>query len=194
MAAELGNAFPQCRYFSNYVGYVKTGCLIGRAHTSVYEHPAIKRAKKAVAKEGGSQARGKLWIRRKRVEDMLKLATVSPPEYAEFARLFLMSYAFLLSLPSEALPMAVAGGVQQAQAKSVVSIDWEKGQLVLELRRRKNKESGSRLVRTCWCKECPNTCPVHVLGKFVANAEPGVVCWHHDCKRHSGIASHAGCL
>ena len=103
---------------------------------------------------------------------MLKLATVSP-EYAEFARLFLMSYAFLLRLPSEALPMTVAGGVMQAQAKSVVSIDWEKGQLVLELRRRKNKESGSRLVRTCWCKECPNTCPVHVLGKFVANAEPG---------------------
>ena len=70
--------FRNADTFSNYVGYVKTGCLIVKADTSVFEHPAIKRAKKAVVKEGGSQARGKLWIRRKCVEDMLKLATVSP--------------------------------------------------------------------------------------------------------------------
>ena len=164
--------FRNADTFGNYVGYVKTACLIVKADTSVFEHPGVMRAKRAVAKEGGSRARGKLWIRRQRVEDMLKLATRSP-EYEAFARLFLMSYAFLLRLPSEALPMIVAGGEHMANAKSVVHIDWDKEQLVLELSRRKNKESGSRLVRTCWCKECPSTCPVHVLGKFVAEAEPG---------------------
>ena len=69
--------------------------------------------------------------------------------------------------------MIVGGGAGQAQAQSVISLDWVKGQLVLELRRRKNKQCGSRLVRTCWCKECPNTCPVHVLGKLVSVTVPG---------------------
>ena len=45
--------------------------------------------------------------------------------------------------------------------------------LVLTLERRKNKPSGSRLVRGCWCKECRDTCPVHVLGELLANTEPG---------------------
>ena len=160
--------------YSNYVGYVKTACLIVNADTSVFDHPAIRRAKRAVTKEGGFHARSKLWLRRKRVEEMQLLAVASP-EYDAYAKLFLMTYAFLLRLPSEALPMVVAGGAEQAQAKSVVSIDWDKGELVLELKRRKNKENGSRLVRTCWCKECPNTCPVHVLGKYVSDAAPGAV-------------------
>ena len=45
--------------------------------------------------------------------------------------------------------------------------------LCLCICRRKNKPFGSRLVRTCWCKECPRTCPVHVLGKLVAEFQPG---------------------
>ena len=48
------------------------------------------------------------------------------------------------------------------------------GYLVLTLERRKNKPSGSRLVRGCWCRECRDTCPVHVLGELLANTEPGV--------------------
>jgi hypothetical protein len=47
------------------------------------------------------------------------------------------------------------------------------GYLVLTLERRKNKPSGSRLVRGCWCRECRDTCPVHVLGELLANTEPG---------------------
>ena len=39
--------------------------------------------------------------------------------------------------------------------------------LVLVLRRRKNKLGGSRLFRGCWCSRCPLVCPVHVLGPIL---------------------------
>ena len=39
--------------------------------------------------------------------------------------------------------------------------------------RRKNKPEGSTLVRKCWCKDCPRTCPVHVVGKLVEKCVPG---------------------
>ena len=82
-----------------------------------------------------------------------------------FAMLFLVSYAFLLRLPSEALPLtAHAGG-------SHLCIEGER--LVLNLRRRKNKPGGSRLVRTCWCSQCPECCPVHVVGPFIARVPRG---------------------
>ena len=164
--------FRNAGTFSNYLGYVKTGCLIANADTSVFDHPAIARAKMSVAKEGGAKSREKLWIRRELVENMLKLAD-GAPEYAEFAKLFLLAYVFLLRLPSEALPMVAGGTDCLANEQSVVSIDWELGHLVLKLKRRKNKQFGSRLVRTCWCKESPETCPVHVLGPWIAAAVPG---------------------
>ena len=37
---------------------------------------------------------------------------------------------------------------------------------MLMLDRRKNKLHGSILTRSCWCKQSPKTCPVHVLGKY----------------------------
>ena len=164
--------FRNPKTFSNYLGYVKIGCLMAKADASVFAHPAIVQAKNSVAKEGGFQQRAKMWIRRKRVEEMMRWAR-SHSEWRDHTLLFLMTYVFLLRMPSEALPMVVAGGDWQAVAKSVVTMDWSKGQLVLQLSRRKNKASGSRLVRTCWCSECPHTCPVHVLGKFVSAKAPG---------------------
>ena len=61
--------------------------------------------------------------------------------------LYLLAYAFLLRLPSEALP-AVAG-----KSGGQSSLYREGETLVLELRRRKNKPNGSKLVRGCWCKQ-----------------------------------------
>ena len=66
-------------------------------------------------------------------------------EYRNVAYLFLLTYVFLLRLPSEALP--VVAGQRDEQA-----CFFREGQtVVLELKRRKNKPAGSRLVRTCWC-------------------------------------------
>ena len=92
--------------------------------------------------------------------------SASRPETRRYALLFLLTYAFMLRLPSEALPLALGGTDRQA----VLSREGE--QLVLRLRRRllvcvlavgaslprfrvprKNRPHGSRLVRGCWCSE-----------------------------------------
>ena len=62
--------FRNAGTFSNYLGYVRTGCMIVNADTSVFDHPAVKRAKMTVAKVGGAQPREKQWIRRELVEKM----------------------------------------------------------------------------------------------------------------------------
>ena len=65
----------------------------------------------------------------------------SNPENESFGALFLLSYVFLLRLPSEALPVRIGKG----------GLHMEGDALVLELEKRKNKPQGSRLVRKCCC-------------------------------------------
>ena len=92
-------------------------------------------------------------------------------ELRPFGMLFLLAYCFLLRLPSEALP-AVACTVD-GRRESQATLCIEGSVLVLYLRRRKNKPQGSRLVRSCWCSSSTVTCPLHVIGKFMAE-RPGL--------------------
>ena len=71
-------------------------------------------------------------------------------QYRHFAVLFMVSYAFLLRVPSEALPMIAAKPNDIPDAQSVVYLEGEI--LTLKLRRRKNKPAGSVLSRQCTCK------------------------------------------
>ena len=67
----------RCRgTFSNYLGYAKVGCLLAKEDTSVFQHAAVRRAKDSVGKSGRFASREKLWIRRDRIEALLKLAEV----------------------------------------------------------------------------------------------------------------------
>jgi len=77
-----------------------------------------------------------------------------------FAFLFLVTYVFLLRLPSEAIPL-VAGSEGSHRLRR------QGDQLLLELHRRKNRPGGSQLVRGCWCGESKGTCPVHRLGPWL---------------------------
>ena len=83
------------------------------------------------------------------------------------AMLFLASYVFMLRLPSEALPLRARTGSMH--------LTWEGGQVLAVLQRRKNKPAGSRLVRQCWCKSSPMTCPLHVLWKWAEKAPAGAL-------------------
>ena len=115
--------------------------------TKVFDNPVLKRAKASIAKAANFVKRPRLFVHRTQVESMLTWSE-SRPEFAVFGILFLFTYVFLLRLPSEALPVKFgAGGLH---------CDGEK--LTLELERRKNKPQGSRLVRTCWCKQCKARC------------------------------------
>lgn len=76
--------------------------------------------------------------------------------------LFTLTYAFLLRLPSEALPIRLDGEGPPGQA----DLTLEKDELVLKLKTRKNQLKGSTLTRKCWCQTCPVTCPVHMIKKL----------------------------
>ena len=92
---------------------------------------------------------------------------------------------FFVRMPSEAIPL------QAGKGSGPNSIYLEDGNLVVDLHRRydliftfaccahshgcgrKNKPTGSKLIRKCWCAQSVETCPVHVLGKTVEAAPHG---------------------
>ena len=84
----------------------------------------------------------------------------------DFAMLYLVSYTFLLRVPSEALPIVWSGAKWPSVESTKASIVLADGRLGLQLARRKNKETPSTFWRACWCKTSSATCPVHVLGRW----------------------------
>ena len=158
--------FRSERTLGNYLGYVKTACLLCGVSVEVFGHDALKRAKNAVAKKQQFIRRPKLWLQRVQLQSMLEWCD-REERHALFGALFLFAYAFLLRLPSEALPVTVG------QGSGPCALYQDGDMMVLELARRKNKPSGSILRRGCWCGESARTCPLHVLGPLVANCEHG---------------------
>ena len=97
--------------------------------------------------------------------------TLVCPETRELAMLFLAAYVFLLRVPSEALPMATQASNSTGAAVPVFTL---RGNMVeLWLPKRKNRRSPSTQFRPCWCKKCPLTCPVHVLGAYMTQFPSG---------------------
>ena len=98
------------------------------------------------------------------VERLLAYADVHK-ERLPLARLFLLSYCFLLRVPSEAIPVTAHSGDCSLQSVGDT--------LVLSLKWRKNRPQGSRLVRSCWCTRSASSCPVHVLGPLLEQKKAG---------------------
>ena len=158
--------FRSERTLANYLGYVKTACLLCGASVAVFDSDALKRAKNSVAKSQRFTRRPKLWIQRARVQEILEWCA-GKERYPLFGVLFLFAYAFLLRLPSEALPVTAGKG------SGPCALYREGDKMILELERRKNVPTGSKLVRGCWCKESPATCPLHILDPLVASCAFG---------------------
>jgi len=101
-------------------------------------------------------------------------ATQQSDEVA-LAMCFLACYIFMLRMPSECLPIVLATGTNiDDKAQAVLSV--EQDCIKLRLLRRKNREHESVVKRTCWCDNNPAhacTCPVHVLGAYLAGVVPG---------------------
>ena len=95
----------RCRgTFSNYLGHVKLFCQVLGLSTEVFYDDRLKRAKAAIIKRSPFNTREKLFIRHEVVASIMMLEFESVHE-AMLAQLFLITYAFMLRLPSEALPM-----------------------------------------------------------------------------------------
>jgi len=158
--------------FSNYLGYVKLGCMLARKSTSVFDDPAVKRAKRAIVKRGNFKSRPPMFLQHNMISAMFeRVYTADRLALEHVAMLFLVTYTFLLRLPSEALPI-VRGSVGVANNEQ--SCLYLSGDLLcLKLAKRKNKVNGSLLKRGCWCHSCKLTCPVHSLWPYFEDMQIG---------------------
>jgi hypothetical protein len=155
--------------FCNYVSYVKLGCEVLGLSVDVFAHPSLARAKEAIKKRRLVMPRQQTWIGHDVLVRLLNLAA-DRPELNELAMIFLASYAFLLRVPSECLPMAA----HEAPCNSEVPVFCIRGgEAVLRLPFRKNRLFPTEIVRSCWCKSCKSTCPVHVFGAFMRGLPAG---------------------
>ena len=143
----------------------------------VFDSAELKKARSSAHKALNFTRRERMFIHWHSVEGMLTLSQ-SKPELRSCALLCLFCYAFLLRMPSEALP-AVSGGDGSAPsqaylasgANSIVTIEGES--LVLSLGRRKNKPQGSKLARKCTCRKSPGSCVFHLIGQLVKDKPEG---------------------
>ena len=154
--------------FSNYLGKLRLVCEILRLSTASFDHRSLARAK-ATIQAVCSAPRLKHFARRSTVAELVKLARMEGDLAS--AMLYVVAYAFLLRVPSEALPLVlggsgvVVGGKLPEGVHSCLCMD---GDVVrLQLARRKHKPHGSTLMRGCWCVACKLTCPVHVLAPLL---------------------------
>ena len=147
-------AFRCRRAFCNYLGYIKTACLLVKADVEVFGHPALGRAKLSIEKAGNFVPRKRMWVRREQDAAMLDWSK-QHKEWTMFARLFLLAYSFVARLPSEALPV-VSGRRRSLNAHAVLC--KSETELILDLKVRKNTNHSCRIVRACLCKESAATC------------------------------------
>ena len=162
--------------YANYLSHLRLACVLVRAPVDAFDHPAIKRAKQAIVARATWQPRPKMFIRESLLVRVLQ-ALRGVQHGRQLSMLFLCAYAFLLRLPSEALPIVVGStgaGAEEVRHKCVILPS--ETCVSLKLAWRKNRRGPSTLSRSCWCKRCQATCPVHVLGPFLAsfpvNASP----------------------
>jgi len=155
--------------FGNYLSYVKLACEIQGAPVSVFAHPSLARAKESIRKRRLVEPRPLTWIGLRVVQDLM-MQLLMRPYLKELLMLFLTAYTFLLRVPSEGLPICA----HQAEAGLEAPVlHVRSGEIELWLPRRKNRLYPTRLVRRCWCEQCRLTCPVHVLGAYMASLRPG---------------------
>ena len=156
--------------FRNYLTYVRLGCEIVGKSVAVFDHVSLRRAKVAVAKRNLAVRRKPRFIHQETLAAMV-LLSLDVPSRREFVMLCLISYIFLLRVPSECLPVAVHSAPETAAACTVVRLNGD--ELEMHFPRRKNRNEPTVATRKCWCDQCANTCPVHVVGDFLSEFSPG---------------------
>jgi hypothetical protein len=190
VACECLGVSLEVRHLS---GRGRRACSLGawRVLAQVFAHPSVARAKDAIAKRCLSQTRVPLFVQMPMVQGMV-VSLLRKHELRELVMLFLAAYVFLLRVPSEALPMAAGGGAGK-KVTPIFKVHVDRNTVELWLPKRKNRRTPSsqfRLFvapflhglfvaiacvshRPCWCKKCPVTCPVHVLGAYMAGLPVG---------------------
>ena len=169
---QWSRAFAVKETFRNYVGKIRLACELMRLSTASLDHPSIKRAM-ATIRTLSAAPRAKHYTRRCIVGLLVGLAK-SENDLAS-AMLYLVSYAFLLRVPSEALPVTLGCKGEKATGKLAVGVhsdlSMSGSRVRLQLARRKHKPHGSVMHRSCWCDSCKITCPVHNLAPLLRHPD-----------------------
>ena len=122
------------RTFSNYLGHVKTGCMLLGLTCEAVDSQVLKRAKTAIAKRTSFRPRKQLFLGLRMVEDMLVYLR-DHPKWSTTVLWAWTAYVFLLRVPSECLPLVTAGGSGDEGMKSVLHVHDDHLELVLASRR-----------------------------------------------------------
>jgi len=160
--------------FGNYLSHLRgAACAIGFDPPPV-GHPAIRRAMRAVANRCMSSPRPRMAIQRAMLRNM-----VAREQDPALKALRLVSYTWLLRLPSEALPMTMC---ESEPGDDVANAMWSDGEAIcVRLASRKNMQRGSGVIkRFCTCPGGALTCPVHMAWeKYLARLPDRSQPWRH---------------
>ena len=121
------------RTFSNYLGHVKTGCMLLGLSCEAVDSQVLKRAKLAIAKRTSFRPRMQLFLGLRMVENMLE-HLLAHPEWSTTVLWAWTAYVFLLRVPSECLPLVTAGGIGEESMQSVMHVHDDHLELVLASR------------------------------------------------------------
>ena len=165
--------------FSNYMAKLSLACEIAGVSRKSFSHPSIARAKTTI---GSAQAppKPKHGIRLPLLEKLVTLASMEQDSLSVL--LYVLSYAFLLRVPSEGLPVVVGKEAENSlPLKEGVRSRLVRGdsQATLRLKRRKNLPNGSAMTRRCWCASSSITCPVHCLKAITRSMPAGFQPYKH---------------
>ena len=159
--------------FTNYLGYVRLACQILGASDAAFSSPALLRAKTSILKRDEYRRRDPMFVRQALLARMVEMARgARSQEGWAMTMLYVTTYAFMLRLQSEALPIAV-NKVAPGHVGQQAIMTLEGDEVVLRLERRKNWQQGSVIRRSCWCCTCKQTCPVHAVWKFMSGFPDG---------------------
>lgn len=165
------NVLSNCGTYTNYLGHLRRACLMQNKDVAVFGHPAIKEAKAGLRRRRRRPRRTPRFIQRVILERISAAVDSGDVPVADFM-LMLMSYTFMLRVPSEAVGAMYSGERFDANAAASVIVDGAR--VGVQLARRKNWQQGAPpLFLSCWCSGSPRTCPVHVLAPWLQNLGAG---------------------
>ena len=126
--------------FRNYFAGLKLAChAVGIEADDVFSHPFIKRAKAAVVKRA-PPPRAKKFITFAMVESFVQRAVCESD--ISSAMLYILAYAFMLRVPSEALPLTTGDEDLEMRSGRHSSVPLSATAITIHVAKRKNRPHG----------------------------------------------------
>ena len=153
--------------YCNYLSKLALACEIAGVSRCAFSHPSIARAKRTIGYIEATP-RPKMAISLQLLENLVSLCVLEGDVLSVL--LCIISYAFMLRVPSEALPLVIGKGCDSTKPLEEglhSRLSRYEDKMLLRLRRRKNKPHGTVLIRECWCARSSSTCPVRTMDALI---------------------------